>query len=186
MSILKNIQITLFGSNPHKQFKNTKSLSDNFFSMCSLPFHKPDSNETKALLAVLSKCTLNLTTKDPLSSDERKQDVATLEIAKLAIQNWQIQRQQTSTRHFAVSQFENSVKQLQFRLLSQDENEMMRRDNKVSGNVNTWHNPLQHHATLKSYLSLPLQTEFDQQWNLYSHLNHREPHAMRRYMGIRS
>lgn len=103
---------SLFGSRFDARLKSYRSLLDNFFHICTLPFFKrKDSPETIQLKAILQACTLHSTASEPelnllakkqishyaiknkiydaqFPIKNLKEDIATLEVAKVALSEW--------------------------------------------------------------------------------------------------
>ncbi len=112
----------LFGSDRNnRKFNNQKSIIDNFTAMCELPFGKSDSAETKSLKAVLKKCQIAIPqTNDPAEvNDYARYNIAILEVAKLALAKWELERNAKSSRYSAITNFKDVITNQQAAIRSQ-------------------------------------------------------------------
>lgn len=129
---------TLFGSHNYKKFQPYKSLVDNFNHMCSIAFFKKNSDETKQLLEILRACTLNISANETeiqllkhqqknkyslnnkgtdMSAEKLIEDIRTLQVAKVAVERWLEQRENSSERISHVKKFLSGLNALQENLL---------------------------------------------------------------------
>lgn len=188
-SFYNNFKITFFGSDPLKSFKQHKSLHDNFMAMCSLPFYQADSSETSKLLEVLKACELHSTSphskfQPQLTLVQRRADIARMEIAVMALNNWLAERATSSTRVTAVKRFMSGLKQMQAMLVLQDSHEF---DNSNQANRNSgrmWRNILYFQDDLKQYLNVNLRKLFENNWQALCDKNKLSHNQMKKYKGI--
>lgn len=103
-------------------FEQHKSLYDNFISLCSLTKYRADSPETAQLLTVLKACRLHSTHTNltPLNQTQRREDIARLEIARLAIEDWLTKRSNSSSRAESVIKLLDSVNSMRSRIINLD------------------------------------------------------------------
>jgi hypothetical protein len=107
-----------------RAYDKEKSLSDNFLSMCSL-WCKQDSAATVTLKNILQQC--HFTADDDVRNGDyeirarkRKQQLAKLETAKLAIQEWHIERGNFSSRVELVNEFARKIEDHQKNITKDD------------------------------------------------------------------
>lgn len=109
ISILRDrIRFFLFGARkPEKNIiLENKPPYDNFLAVCSLPFFRPRSIATQQLTKILHMCKLHSQQKEirDLKPIEQLQDIAVLQLIKLALHQWCKDREKVSTRIAKVRQ----------------------------------------------------------------------------------
>lgn len=123
-NFLGKVRFGLFGSGKTVLFNPQKSLSDNFTAMCALPIFKKRSPATLRLAHVIENCHLNVSAK--LTSTERKQNMARIELCLEAIAEWHEAHKKTpSDRKPYVDQFHSQLLDQRKKLLYQDQAEFL-------------------------------------------------------------
>lgn len=148
--------------------------------MCSLPLHKPRSQATLKLSSVLKLCQLNSIKEDNLKTkhswsclnpQQRMQDIAVLELAKLAVKRWCIERNEASTRVKLVETFLRGMSESQTNLIKMD-NQLFLRHMPFTNGIKIWRNPVYNVPGLKAYLKTDEQKKlFDELCEWQAELN---------------
>lgn len=163
-SFFSQLKMTLFGSQKRSFFRPTLSLHENFNAMCRLNICKVRSSETQVLAGILSNCKLNSTrtARDFLTYEERRKDIVVLELAKLALYDWQQKRSSKSTRVQPIKQLIYEVENMQNRLVRIDQIETLK-ITPPKGYLSSWRHPLYDVKVIKASLSSSQHTIF---WHL--------------------
>lgn len=120
MNIFCHMKCLFFGSNLTTTYDRKQSLQDNFIAMCSLPIHKTQHKETQLLLDILGVFELkSFSQNSDLSLEDKKYNVAVLEIVKQALLYWKAKREKVSTRKELVDKFFIAISSMQTSLQPQ-------------------------------------------------------------------
>ena len=148
--LMRHMKYTLFSCRTN--YKNEKSIYDNFVAMCTLGIHKQQSPATKALVGILKSCVLK-----PIATDSINEDIlnnyAVLSLAKKAIASWYMTRDAStvSARTPLIKHLETGLSDLQRSLCKQSYQSF--------SNETIWTNPTQ--LDTVNYLSEDLRGIFN-------------------------
>lgn len=148
-----NLKLTIFGSRKRVGLDGAKSLADNFVSMCSLPFLKTRSLDTKKLLGDLEHCQIRpVQDIRQIGKVQRMQTIAEIMLADLAIKVWHEKRNHVSTRVKYVEQFQTALADRQDMYLRQDNYMAIHEWRQNGTGASSWTDPRYSESARMEYL----------------------------------